>query len=424
MKHPTRVYTVSELNNLVRETLRINPLFSEGLWVSGEVQDIRVQHRSGHIYFTLSDGICSVRAVFFNGIVRSSGFIPENGKMVRVFGRVDVYVNRGEYQIYVDRWEPLLTEGARRLQFLKIRDRLSKDGLLREQRGARPLPLLPRLIGLITSPEGSAFQDVLRVSWRRYPAARFIFFPAIVQGEQTTPSVLEGLSAITSLAKDLPIDVVMIVRGGGSLEDLWHFNDETLARAIAVMPIPVVTGIGHEIDTSIADLVADVQAATPSNAAELVVPDIHDLLNRLNRQAHRLTTALTNLFNQKQLHLGRLESALRLGSPERRLFQQWQSLQVIVHRLQRALERTYEAQARRLETLQARLTSANPERILDRGFAIVTSESGTLISSALRAGVGDRIFVRFSDGSLASRVEERLLPPPPHSTLSDKKEDR
>ncbi|MHA2621073.1 MAG: exodeoxyribonuclease VII large subunit [bacterium JZ-2024 1] len=411
MKARARTYTVTELNHLVRETLRINPLFTEGLWVAGEVQNMRVQQQSGHVYFTLTDETCSVRAAFFNGLRRSPDYIPENGKMVRVFGRVDVYVNRGEYQIYVERWEPLPTEGERRLQFLRIRERLAADGLLREQRGARALPLLPRYIGLITSSEGAAFHDVLRVSWRRFPGARFVFFPATVQGDQTAPSVISGLEAMARLATEHPIDVIMVVRGGGSLEDLWYFNDEGLARKISAMPVPVVTGIGHEIDTTIADLVADVQAATPSNAAERVVPDVQDHLNRLNRQAQRLASATMNLISERQLHLGKLEAGLHLRSPERLLMLRKQAVETALHRLTRAMERIGDHYARRLTALSARLSAGNPERVLLRGFAMVTSESGAPISSAITPHIGERIFVRFSDGSLISRVEEKKLSP-------------
>lgn len=420
MKTPSRTYSVTEINHIVRETLRINPLLTEGVWVAGEVQNLRVQRLSGHIYFTLSDETCSIKAVFFNGLSRSRGYLPENGKMLRVFGRVDVYVNRGEYQIYVDRWEPLLTEGERRLQFLKIRERLAADGLLREQRGARPLPAFPRLIGLITSPVGAAFQDVLRVSWRRFPGARFVLFPAVVQGEQTPSSVLAGLQALTTLASRFPIDVILIVRGGGSLEDLWYFNDEALARAIAASPVPVVTGIGHEIDTSIADLVSDVQAATPSNAAERVVPNRDDLWTLLIRHLRSLQSCLVSMISNKQLHLGRVENALRLRSPEKMVLRKQQAVFSLFDRLGRALERKYEESLRRMTEVEARLKAVNPERVLRRGFVMVTTEAGALISSALQPRIGDRLRLHFSDGSLIARVEEANLTEPAATNLPDK----
>jgi exodeoxyribonuclease VII large subunit len=419
MKAPVRTYSVTEVNNIVRETLRINPLLTEGLWMAGEVQNLRVQRLSGHIYFTLTDETCSLRAVFFNGVSRSRGFLPENGRMLRMFGRIDVYVNRGEYQVYVERWEPLLTEGERRLQFLRIREHLAADGVLREQRGARPIPVLPRLIGLVTSPEGAAFQDVLRVSWRRFPGARFVFFPAVVQGDQTATSVTAGLQALGAMTDRLPIEVILVVRGGGSLEDLWDFNDEALARVVASCPVPVVTGIGHEIDTTIADLVSDVQAATPSNAAERVAPDVSDLLNLLNRHIHHLQSRVATIISDKELHLGRLENALRLSRPERLLLQKQQALIRLVEGLGRALERGYEARQRRLAALDARLNAANPERVLLRGFAIVTTDAGVPVSSVLQPSIGDRLRVRFSDGSLISRVEEKQISPSPEESSSE-----
>ncbi|MGH6830674.1 MAG: exodeoxyribonuclease VII large subunit, partial [Methylocella sp.] len=264
-----------------------NPLL-QGMWIGGEVTDLTI-HPSGHIYFTLRDKEAVIRAVYFGGVQKSGAHPPEEGMRIEAYGRVDIYARRGMYQLYVEQLTKPKEKGDLAEEFVKIKAQLEKEGLLTRPR--KPLPVVPQRIGVVTSPQAAALRDVLRVGWKRHPGAQFLLAPAVVQGPETAPSVIHALDLLNW---HRGCDVIILTRGGGSLEELWGFNDIGVAHAIAESKVPVVTGIGHEVDTTIADLVADAVAPTPSAAAERVVPDAADFETGLRQVHSRIARGLAH----------------------------------------------------------------------------------------------------------------------------------
>ncbi len=442
------VYSVSRLNREVRTVLEGSfPL----LWVEGELSNLS-QPASGHLYFTLKDPFAQVRCAMFRMRRLQLRFRPENGQQVLARVRVSLYEGRGDFQLIVEHLEPA-GEGALRLGFERLKQKLAAEGLFAAER-KRPLPPFPRQVGLITSPSGAAVQDLLSVLERRFPALPVLIYPVPVQGEEAAPALAAALELANRRAE---CDVLVIARGGGSLEDLWPFNDEALARAIAASRIPVVTGIGHEIDFSIADFVADRSAPTPSVAAELVSPNGQELARtlgllrqrllaaqqrrqvllagrlaalgrhlqllhpqaRLQQQAQRLDELVARLQRRMahQLTLLRMRHrglGERLGatSPGRRLLALDQSLARLGQRLQGALARGLGQRRQALQRLAATLEAVSPLGTLARGYAIVRRLSdGAILRDVSEVEVGEGIEARLQRGRLIARVEARELPP-------------
>ncbi|WP_089725239.1 exodeoxyribonuclease VII large subunit [Candidatus Thiosymbion oneisti] len=356
------IYSVSRLNREARAVLEGGfPL----LWVEGELSNL-AQPASGHIYFSLKDPAAQVRCAMFRSKRLLLGFKPANHQQVLVRARVGLYEGRGEFQLIVEHMEPA-GEGALRLQFERLKQRLAVEGLFDESH-KRPLPSIPRQVGLITSPTGAAVRDLLTVLERRFPALPVLIYPAQVQGESAARELVAALDLANGRAE---CDVLILARGGGSLEDLQAFNDEALARAIRRSAIPVVTGIGHEIDFSIADLAADRRGATPSAAAELVSPSAQHMAQRVGACGQRLEAALTRELAARRQGFAAAERHLRLLHPRDRLRRRQRDVEALQRRLATAVERRLAEVRRRLDPLTLRVRGASPQDELARRYLIV-----------------------------------------------------
>jgi len=441
---PTDIYSVSRLNRTVRGLLE--DVFDQ-VWVEGEISNLR-RIASGHWYFSLKDDGAQVSCAMFKGQNRRLRFSPRDGMQVLVRGRVGLYEARGNYQIVVEHMEQG-GEGALLRAFEELKQRLDKEGLF-DDAHKQPLPTLPARIGIITSASGAALRDVLSVLKRRFPAIPVLVYPSAVQGQQAPEQLRD---ALRSAIQRQECDVLLLTRGGGSLEDLWAFNDEALARIIHASPIPIISAIGHEIDFTIADFVADQRAPTPSAAAELLSPDQRAFHATLQGYAERFHATMQRELNQRQRQLDGLDARLQRAHPGRRLEAHAQRLDELAQRLQRATEARLQRQQARVQALQVRLQAQAPQQrigrleehnkhlesrllaamrsalqqrkhrletamstlnvvsplaTLERGYAIITRPGdGTLIHSSKQVRTGDSISARLADGELDCRVEAR-----------------
>jgi len=393
------VYSVSRLNREVRT------LLESGLgtiWIQGEISNLS-RPSSGHWYFSLKDRDAQLRCAMFRQRNTLARFAPKEGQLVLAYGRVSLYEPRGDYQLLVELIEDAGL-GALQRAFEDLKARLAAEGLFALER-KRALPSAPHRIGVITSPTGAAIRDILHVLARRFPAAAVLIYPAPVQGAAAAAALVAALELAASRAE---CQVLILARGGGSLEDLWAFNDERLARAILRCPIPVVTGIGHEIDFTIADFVADMRAPTPSAAAQLVVPDAGVWLHRLAQLAARFAAAARRALWSEQTRLDALLRRLQQAHPGARLLQHSQRLDELETRLRLALRSRLAGSAARLDSAARALQAVSPLATLGRGFAVVTrSADGALITAAEQLAVGERFDARLAQGSVRAAVLER-----------------
>lgn len=390
--------TVRELTMYVKRLIEKDQRLA-ALWVSGEISNFKL-HTSGHAYFTLKDETCQIRCVMFRSAAQRLRFRPDSGMQVLILGNVSVFDRDGVYQLYCEQMEPAGV-GALHLQYEQLKQRLSAEGLF-DAALKRPLPRLPRKVGLVTAPTGAAVRDMITVSRRRFPGVHLVLAPALVQGEEAPSSLIR---ALTLLARVPGIDVIIIGRGGGSLEDLWAFNSEELARAIRACPVPVVSAVGHETDFTIADFAADLRAPTPSAAAELAVPARTELLGQIDSLRVRLLTAARRLVERKRLRLRAMAERPVLRRPEGRLLQDRQRLDELVRRLGQAAGKRLERLRLRLGALAGRLDALSPLAVLSRGYAIARDEEGRVIKRAASAAPGQRLDILLHEGSLRCRVE-------------------
>ena len=389
--------TVSELTELIKGALEKR---FDALWVAGEVSNFKTAP-SGHFYFTLKDDKSQMSAVMFRRRGALLRFTPENGMAVLCFGRVSVYTVRGDLQFYVDDMEPQ-GQGALALAFEQLKKKLSAEGLFAEER-KRELPCLPRTIGIVTSDKGAALHDMLRIIGDRYPDRRVVIRPVKVQGEGAGREIAEGIADLNLLGN---IDVVIVGRGGGSLEDLSAFNEEIVARAIYHSNIPVVSAVGHEIDFTIADFVADRRAPTPTAAAQMVLPRKADLVE----QALALDAQLTKniRFNLSMLRDAVAGLAKRLTDPRRKLREDQQRLDELSVDLVRRFQDKLRQFKDRLAQSAGRLGALSPLAVLDRGYSITHRLADErIVKTAASLQVGDRLRITFAQGKALCRVEEK-----------------
>ena len=394
------ILSPSQVSGYIKSWMDRDRLLS-GLLVRGELSNYKM-YPSGHHYFTLKDSQGALRCVMFRGDAASLRFRPENGMQVIAAGRITVFPRDGQYQLYCVRLTP---EGAGDLHvaFEQLKEKLLREGLF-DQAHKRPLPAYPRRIALITSPAGAAVRDMLRILGARYPLAQVRVLPVRVQGEGAAEEIAAALDwANLHQAADL----IITGRGGGSMEDLWAFNEECVARAIYRSQIPVISAVGHEPDVTIADFVADLRAATPSNGAELAVPDQNELYAWLDGLAKRLEKGTGSLLARRRKDLERLGRSRMLTDPgayfrDRRLLLDYQG-----QRLGHGAGQILSLARERLARDSAALDAMSPLKVLGRGYSIARNENGTLIASVKDAAPGERLELRLSDGSLACRVEER-----------------
>jgi exodeoxyribonuclease VII large subunit len=366
--------------------------------VAGEISNFS-RPSSGHLYFTLKDAKASLRCVMWRNAAARLPFALQDGDAVEVHGSFSVYESGGQYQLYADAIRPR-GAGALYAEFLRLKARLEAEGLFAEER-KRPIPLWPRQIGIVTSPTGAALRDMLNTLRRRYPLVEVILAPSAVQGEEAPPGLVRALQALNQLASP---DVILLARGGGSIEDLWAFNDERVARAIVASAAPVISGVGHQTDFTIADFVADLRAPTPTAAAELATPDRADLMTDLNDLYQRLCRAAQSQTSAQRWQLKDLSARLDRRSPRARIQSDRQRLDEMARRAGVVLSHRLQLQQARLLGLERRLAALNPLAILQRGYAIVTQPNGALLRSVAQIAVGDPLRVRVSDGEFGVRV--------------------
>jgi len=390
--------TVTELNEYLRMKMDNDPLLGN-VFLRGEISNFTNHYKTGHFYFSLKDEGAAVRAVMFRSYASRLNFVPENGMKVILHGRITVYPRNGEYQIYVDDMQPDGV-GALWLAYEQLRKKLEAEGLFDPAR-KRPLPRYPARIGIITSPTGAAVRDMIQILGRRYPAAEVILYPALVQGADAPKSLCAGLRLF---ATALPVDVILLGRGGGSAEDLFAFNNEELARAVAASPVPVVSAVGHETDFTICDFVADLRAPTPSAAAELAVPDAAELRRALLSTAEEMRAAQRHRIAQARARVSALASSGALRSPKYTVDEKRMALGLAEQRLTHLAEQKMTASRTALSTLCARLGGLNPLDVLARGYAAVFDRDRRPITAAERLSVGDTVHVRFFDKTADATV--------------------
>jgi exodeoxyribonuclease VII large subunit len=395
----SHIITVTQLTAQIKNLLEGS--FPD-IWVEGEISNLSIP-QSGHAYFTLKDQQSQIRAVLFRSSQRFLKFTLQHGTQVVCRGRVGVYEPRGEYQLILEYIEPKGI-GALQLAFEQLKTKLEKEGLF-DLEHKRELPLLPQRIGIITSPTGAAIRDMLRVIKRRHPRMHIIIYPVPVQGAEAAPSIVE---AVQYFNRERSVDVVITGRGGGSLEDLWAFNEESVARAIHASTIPVISAVGHETDYTISDFVADLRAPTPSAAAEMVVESEH----RFREHIGSLETGLLRSMRQ-QIEQGRssLREYLRvLRDPRRMLEQYTQRVDELTNRLAPGLNHHLRKDRARLQSLTSALGHLNPLGILARGYSITKElPSGNILKDASAVAPGDLLSTRLHQGEVLSRVEKKII---------------
>ena len=390
--------SVTALNQYVKGLLDRDRLLGQ-VYVCGEVSNYK-RYPSGHHYFSLKDAESSIRCVLFRGNAASLRFQPENGMKVVVSGRVSVYPRDGAYQLYCTRMTPDGV-GELALAFEQLKNKLHRAGLFDPAR-KQPLPAYPKRIALVTSPAGAAVRDMIRILGARWPMAEVLVVPVRVQGEEAAGEIAAALDLVNAM--DLA-DLIITGRGGGSMEDLWAFNEEIVAQAIFRSRLPVISAVGHEPDVTISDYVADRRASTPSNAAELAVPDQEELRQTLDHLYHRLDRAMDRRLRERQDALARLGSSPFLRSPLQAVREKRMALDLCRQRLIRAMERKTGETRQTIGRLAAALDALSPFKVLGRGYAISYTEDGAVLTSVRQAKAGYPVDLRVSDGTLHCRVE-------------------
>ena len=391
------VFTVSELNEYVDLMLSRDPFMGE-LTVTGEISAFK-RHTSGHLYFTLKDDAASVRCVMFRPNALRLSFFPKDGMSVRIEGRAGLYGRDGSFQVYAERMEKT-GDGALYQKFIALREELKGRGWFDESL-KKPIPFLPRAVGVVTSGTGAAIEDIRNVIARRFPNMPIRLYPVAVQGEKAAGEIA---AAIRQADRERRCDVLIVGRGGGSLEDLWAFNEEIVVAAVHDCTLPVISAVGHEIDFSLTDFAADLRAPTPSAAAELAVPELGKLKDGLAQSRDRLCSALRHGVERKR---DRLELLIRRRGAlltEQRVMQEQQRLDTCRDALEEGIEGRLQRQRDALATVGARLKAADPLGALDRGFALVYDAKNDLVRRADDAVVGEGLTLRFRDGRVQAHV--------------------
>ena len=391
------VFTVSELNEYVDLMLSRDPFVGE-LTVTGEISAFK-RHTSGHLYFTLKDDAASVRCVMFRPNALRLGFFPKDGMSVRIEGRAGLFGRDGAFQVYAEHMEKT-GDGSLYQKFLALREELQKRGWFDEDL-KKPMPFLPRAVGVVTSGTGAAIEDIRNVISRRFPNMPIILYPVAVQGEKAAGEIA---AAIRRADEERRCDVLIVGRGGGSLEDLWAFNEETVVAAVHECSLPVISAVGHEIDFSLTDFAADLRAPTPSAAAELAVPELSKLKERLAQDRDRLRSALLRGVERKGDRLELLVRRRGALLTEQRLQQEQQRLDRCRDGLEEGIEGWLRRRWDALAAVSARLRADDPLGALDRGFALVYDDQGGLLRRAEDANVGRDVALRFRDGRVGAKV--------------------
>ena len=393
-----KVYSVGQVNTYIRNMFTQDFVLNR-VSVRGEISNLKY-HTSGHIYFTLKDASAAIACVMFAGARGGLAFRMSNGQQVVVDGAVNVYERDGKYQLYATK---IRQDGAGELyeKFLELKEELEEMGMFAPEY-KQPIPKFVRRLGVVTAPTGAAIRDIINIATRRNPGIRIILYPAKVQGDGAAESVAAGLAALDALG----VDVIIVGRGGGSIEDLWAFNEETVARALFSCHTPVISAVGHETDTTIADFVADLRAPTPSAAAELAVADVTAWLQALDEDALQLQRIMQRMIKDARSRLRECELRMRYAKPQQRLMQQKQRLDEYEERLRRAMQSLLEQTRHQLALIEERLRRLSPYEKLESGYGCILTEDGRRIRSVLQVAPGEVVQICLADGRMTARIQE------------------
>jgi len=393
------ILSVTQVNLYIKEKLE-NDVFMSNVTVKGEISNIKI-HSSGHIYMSLKDEKGVIRAVMFRGNASKLAFKPDNGMKVVASGRISVYERDGNYQLYID---SMKQEGIGDLHiaFEKLKIQLSEEGLF-DVKYKKPLPKYPKKVGVVTAPTGAAIRDIINVLTRRFSYSDVLLYPVLVQGENSAESIV---SAIEWFNDKRAADVLIIGRGGGSIEDLWSFNEEIVARAIFKSEIPIVSAVGHEIDFTISDFVSDLRAPTPSAAAELVVPDERELISKFDNVLKRIKLCSSKILDNKRLNLKFYAEKNVLTNPESMINNQKIYLDSLNKSFENSISKITEAKKKELSVMVSKLDGLSPLGTLSRGFSVTKDEKGNVLRSVKQVKKGDLLKVTLTDGEINTRVEE------------------
>lgn len=387
------IHSVSEVNNFIKQLLASTPILSS-IMVRGEISNFKC-YASGHCYFTLKDASSALKCVMFRSQAQHLRFQPVNGLSVIASGNIAVYERDGVYQLYVDLLAPE-GKGDLALAYEQLKNRLAAEGLFAKVR-KKALPQFPKKIGVVTSLSGAVLRDIYHVTKRRWPAVQLVLYPVQVQGEFSAKQVA---LAIEFFNTKYAVDVMIVGRGGGSMEDLWSFNEEVVVRAIAASKIPIISAVGHETDFSLADFAADVRAATPSQAAELAVPDRDELKRYVVRMQRQLAQMARRELNERRLCLQACQKNKLLQRPELLLADRRQRLDNLISKLRQCLDENITVKNHQLSLALEKLSVLNPAKTLQRGFALV-EHGGKIVTRVQEVKKGDKLQLTFSDGKVS-----------------------
>ncbi len=389
-----KVISIGQLNRYVKSVLEADGNLAQ-VYIGGEISNYTHHYKTGHLYMSLKDENAVVKAVMFRGNAAKLTFEPENGMKVIVKARVSLYEATGSFQIYIEEMQPDGV-GALQMAFEQLKKRLAAEGLFDDSR-KRPLPPYPTLVGVITSPTGAAVRDIFNVLGRRFPLAKVIFCPVLVQGDGAAASVVAAIERFNAIGA---ADVLIVGRGGGSIEDLWAFNEELLARAVAASTIPIISAVGHETDFTICDFVADLRAPTPSAAAELAVPDRHRLVAAVDNAHAQLIGGMRTRLDVCTRDLQMLQNKRCLSAPQYYTEEQGMRLDMLTRRFAAAAQQTLGLAGRRLAAGASKLDALSPLKVLGRGYAIGYGADGQVLNSVHGTSVGDTVSLRLTDGTV------------------------
>ena len=394
------IFSVSQINEYIKLCVESTPAL-QNVFIKGEISNFKNQYSTGHLYFSLKDQDGMIKAVMFRGYASKLKFAPRDGDKVIIHGKISVYVARGEYQIYVDDMQPDGV-GALALAFERLKEKLMSEGLF-DPSHKKAIPTSPRRVGVITSASGAAIHDILNVSGRRAPNVEIVIYPAIVQGENAPRSLVGGIRYFNN---ESPVDVIIIGRGGGSIEDLWGFNDESLAREIFASEIPVVSAVGHETDFTISDFVSDLRAPTPSAAAEIVFPNNLEALRRVRAIKDTAENLMARRISSVRQGLSLYKSELEKKSPIYKLRDRTMRVSHIAERLEALSKMKLDEKSGKMKLCAARLVAVNPMAVLSKGYTFVEAADGRIVSGASELSDGERIDLVFADGRVGATVNK------------------
>ena len=397
-----KIYTVSRITKYIKNLFE-NDYNLQDIWILGEISNFKL-HSSGHMYFVLKDQESQIKGVMFKGNNLSLRFMPQDGMKVKVRGDISVYEKRGEYQLYVKEIVEA-GKGELYLAFERLKEKLKAEGLFSEE-FKKKLPLIPKDIAVITSPTGAAIRDIITISLRRFPNLSILVVPSLVQGTLAAQEIAKKIYFLNKHFNNL--DFIIISRGGGSLEELWAFNEEILARSIYNSKIPIVSAIGHETDFTISDFVADLRCPTPSAAAEMTIPDKSSLINNINLLNSKLNKAINRNLELKMENINSINKSIQYQGPENKINQYYQYIDEFSVRIKLRIKHQIELYEEKIKKDKQRLDSLNPVAVIERGYSICRKIPGKEIIKRLnQVEIGNEIEVIISDGKMLGKVDKK-----------------